>query len=299
MKTILFPITNRVHEARQKTLLRELALHHKVKVVRLSTPSNDMGAVSATYALNFQKFIKAEKPDLVLIRGDRYEQLPLAMVAAYSGIPIAHIEGFDLSGVIDNKVRYAISNLSDYHFVTNEDSYNRARSMGFEHVWDYGSLDCEYALDASKSARKDEKPYIVALYHPIGTESPVPVLSALEHFDYKIYGIRSNGDYGKTLYTEEYKPDEFVRLLDGATCLVGNSSAGLKESSILGVPVVNIGERQMNRTRPSNVIDVPCEEEAIVAGIQWQMKHGTYERDMTYYKPNASKNIALKIGELI
>lgn len=283
MKKILFPITNRVHEARQKLLLRELARKNSVKIVRLSTPSKDMGSVSSSYAVHFNKFIKQEKPDLVIIRGDRYEQLPLAMVSAYNGIPIAHIEGFDLSGVIDNRVRYAISNLSDYHFVTNEDSYNRARSMGFEHVWNYGSLDCEYALEASKSARRREKPYILALYHPIQTESPEPVIRALEHFDIEVIGIKSNSDYGKALYQEEYSPQQFIHLLDGATCLVGNSSAGLKESSILGVPVVNIGERQMNRTRPSNVVDVPCDEDAIVAGITWQIRHGRYQRDTTYY----------------
>src|SRR3990167_5278240 len=139
---ICFPQTNRAHQ-RQKLLLDELAKDNEVVIADIShvAENETMANVAAAYAVEFNKYLEKVKPDLVLIRGDRFEVLPLAMCCAYREIHIAHIEGFDLSGAIDNKVRYAISYLADYHFVTNEDSYKRAVDMGFKNVWNFGSLD--------------------------------------------------------------------------------------------------------------------------------------------------------------
>mgnify|MGYP001592820009 FL=1 len=263
----------------------------------------NMAEVAVDIAGKFQKALDSEKPDLALIRGDRYEMLVPTMLCAYNNIPIVHIEGFDLSGVIDNKVRYAISHLSDYHFVTNEESYRRALSMGFKNVWNYGSLDCEYALKCSQTletAPGHEQSYIIVLYHSVPNESSTELFSALERFsDYTIIGIKGNRDYGKQLYNEEYSPEEFIRLLNGASCLVGNSSAGIKEASVLGIPVVNIGSRQQNRLKPSNVVDVPCRSKYIELGIEYQLGVERYQVDHTYYKKDTSKKIAETICQLV
>ena len=292
---ICFPTTNRVHLSRQKLLLEELAKDNEVVIADIShvAENETMANVAAAYAIEFNKYLERTKPDLVIIRGDRYEQLPLAMCCAYRQIPIAHIEGFDLSGVIDNRVRYAISYLSEFHFVTNDDSYKRAKNMGFKNVWNFGSLDCEYAMSVD-GARTTKKPYLVVLYHPVPNERPEAILEALEAFknDYDLIGIKSNHDYGKQLYSEEFSPDEFIRLLRGAKCLIGNSSAGIKEAGVLGTPVVNIGERQANRLRPKNVRDCKCETEDIKNAIEEQLKHGTYPISFLYYKPETSVKIA-------
>src|SRR3990167_1999842 len=284
---ICCPTTNRVHLPRQKLLLEELAKDNEVVIADIShvAENETMANVAAAYAVEFNKYLESTKPDLVLIRGDRYEQLSLTMVTAYRGIPIAHIEGFDLSGVIDNKVRYAVSYLSDYHFVTNEESYTRAKNMGFENVWNFGSLDCEYAMSVG-GARTAKKPYMVVLYHPVSNERPEAIVGALEAFknDFDLVGIKSNHDYGKQLYSEEFAPDKFIQLLRGAKCLIGNSSAGIKEASVLGTPVVNVGERQANRLRPKNVRDCKCETEDIQDAIKYQLEH-RYAMDFTYYQP--------------
>ena len=298
MKKILFPTFNRVHEARQKLLLNELAKDFEIHVTTYGEKDLDMANVAVDIASKFQNALNTIKPDLALLRGDRFEMLVPAMLCAYNRIPIAHIEGFDLSGAIDNKVRYAVSYLSDYHFVTNDESYRRALAMGFNNVWNFGSLDCEYAMEISGVMQN--KPYVVVLYHQVPNERPGAVLEALEPFknDYQIFGIKSNRDYGQSTYKEEYAPNEFIRLLRGAKCLIGNSSAGIKEASVLCLPVVNIGERQANRVKPPNVKDCKCEKQDIEYAIKYQLDH-RYPISTLYYKPYASKNISEIIKSLI
>lgn len=296
MKKLIFPATSRVHLARQKSLLDHLARYFEIYVTTYGEKDLNMSEVAVDIAGKFQKALNTIKPDLALIRGDRYEMLVPAMLCAYNSIPIAHIEGFDLSGAIDNKVRYAISHLSDYHFVTNEESYDRAKAMGFKNVWNFGSLDVEYALKSSQTLGtepgKAKQPYMMVLYHPVSNEDSNEVFEALKNFpDYKIIGIKSNKDYGLQTYTEEYSSEEFIKLLKGASCLIGNSSAGIKEAPALGVSVVNIGDRQMNRLKSNNIIDVACEADLITKAIDWQLKH-KYEPDVTYSQENTSGLIA-------
>ena len=118
MKRIIFFSTNRVHLARQKMLLDELEKDFEIDILDYRSEHSDMLNVIADYVNAFRKHIKA---DLAIIRGDRYELLPLAMMCAYKRIPIAHIEGGELSGAIDNKVRHAITQLSDIHFAISEE----------------------------------------------------------------------------------------------------------------------------------------------------------------------------------
>jgi len=295
---ILFPQTNRV-AVRQKLLLEELARKADVLIADISHNKGDMSDVSGAYAVEFSKYLKDRKPDLVLIRADRFENLPFAMVSAYQGIPIVHIESFDESGVIDNKVRGAISWLSDYHFATNEESYRRGLSMGFKNVWNYGSLDCEYALSVPHSVLHS-KPYILVLWHEIPNEDSNELYGAIQAFqDYEIVGVKGNKDYGiESSYKEEYSPEDFINLLRGASCLVGNSSAGIKEASVLGTPVVNIGNRQQNRLTPHNILNVACMKKNIELGIRFQLGHGKYEKSDVYSQTNTSKRIAERILNL-
>src|SRR3990167_2689556 len=282
---ICFPTTNRVHLSRQKLLLEELAKDNEVVIADIShvAENETMANVAAAYAIEFNKYLERTKPDCVLIRGDRAEILPLAMPSVYREIPIAHIEAGDLSGTWDNKIRFSISHLADIHFATNTEAEERLRIMDFKNVWNFGSLDCEYAI-AVNGARTTKKPYLVVLYHPVPNERPEAILEALGPFknDYDLIGIKSNHDYGKQLYSEEFSPDEFIRLLRGAKCLIGNSSAGIKEAGVLGTPVVNIGERQANRLRPKNVRDCKCETEDIQDAIKYQLEH-RYAMDFIYY----------------
>src|SRR3990167_7688992 len=260
-----------------------------------------MSEIMCDIVPKFKVALDKIKPDAVLARGDRFEILPLVTLSAYEKIPIIHIEGFDLSGVIDQKVRYAVSYLSDYHFVTNDESYRRALSMGFKNVWNLGSLDCEYALSV-KPLKLRSKPYIMVLWHPSPIDDSEPLYGAIKAIgsDFDIVGIRGNHDYGqKSIYSESYLPDEFINLLRGASCIVGNSSCLIKECSALGVGSVLVGNRQQNRTLTKNIIKTECDKREIEQEIQYQINHGLHKMDETYYQPETSKKIADIVTSLI
>jgi UDP-N-acetylglucosamine 2-epimerase len=302
MKKITFIATNRVHLSRQNILINELRNYFEVDIFQPKEQNGSMSANAILYGVEFNNYLSKNKCDYVLARGDRYEVLPCVMVAAYKGIPIIHIEGGDLSGVIDNKVRHAITKLADYHFCTNEESHTRLVNMGvpLDRIWNFGSLDVEFASKVKPKRLKD-KDYILVAYHPINGEDETQLDNALKLFDTVDYGIikiGSNKDSGKEYGEETYSPEDYINLMRYATVCVGNSSSLLKEASILGVPVVLIGDRQTKRLKPKNVIDVPCETERIELAISFQLSN-KYKPDHVYYKKNTSKNICSQLRKIL
>jgi len=299
MKRIIFFSSNRVHLARQQILLGELKKHFQVDIVEHESKYKDILDIAADYMRNFKKAIK-KGADLALIRGDRYEMLIPAQLCAYRRIPIAHIEGGDISGnVIDSKIRHAITMLSDLHFATNEEAQRRIIQMGISptRVFNFGSLDVEFAK-LIKVKQYTGRPYIVVVHHPIRGEDVKEIENGLKFYQGKVVKIKSNKDEGKQYGLEEYSPEAYIRLIANAACLVGNSSSFLKEASIFGTPVVNLGRRQQNRLKPHNVLDVlEVEAGKIENAVKYQLKHIRYAPDELYWQPNTSKKITEKICE--
>lgn len=299
-KRLCFPATNRVHLARQSLLLEELRRYFDVDIFEPKTQKDGMASFSILCAVEFNNFLRQKQYDFIVARGDRFEILPIVMVSAYLGVPIVHIEGGDLSGAIDNKVRHAITQLADYHFCTNEESHKRLITAGvpIDRVWNFGSLDVEFARTViPKKLRKN--PYLMVVFHPIDGEDENEVAEAVAAFPgFEIVGIASNKDYGRQYGNETYSPEDYINLMRYAHCLVGNSSSLLKEASILGTPVVNVGSRQEKRLKPKNVLDVPCESQIIKEAIEFQTKR-KFEPDLTYFQENTSKKIANKLNEVL
>jgi len=136
-------------------------------------------------ALEFTNTLHTSSPDLVVICGDRFEQLAIAMSAAYLNITIAHIEGGDVTGSIDESVRHAITKLAHIHLVTNEDAHRRVLAMGEDpaYVFNTGSLDVELAAHVSTTITNEqvnalgvghdvdiEQPFLMVVQHPVTTE---------------------------------------------------------------------------------------------------------------------------------
>lgn len=365
-RKICFPITSRVHYARQKRLLKVLAGDKSINlqlvaggsvlldkygerflpaIERAGFTVNEtlynviegghhvaMARTAGLTALEFANTLHRLNPDIVLIRGDRFEQLALAMTAAYLNKTVAHIEGGDLSGTIDESVRHAITKLSHIHFVTNEDSRKRVIQMG-EHpetVHNVGSLDIEFAASVSKKNRGEvvnktgvgiavdiAKPFIVVMFHPVTTEKnnqqhaeelfkvidevKIPAVWFWPNNDagtdeiakaIRVWRERIGSENHHIRFVTDLLPEDFIGLLRGAKCLVGNSSAGIKECSYIGVPVVNIGTRQQNRLRGPNVVDVGYEKKEIKDAILRQLEHGSYPSSQIYYQPDTSHRIA-------
>lgn len=293
---ICLPITARPHLARMQYLIKELQKDFDLDVWEPKQQEGSMAINAIFYAIEFSNFLIGKDYDAIMIRGDRYEMLLLATIAVYKGFKVIHIEGGDMSGVIDNKVRHAVTHLSDFHFATNEESHKRLINMGIplDRVWNFGSLDVEFASKV-KPERLRQGNYILVAYHPIPDEDPKELDEALKSWkEESIIRIGSNTDYNQKYGKEEFLPQDFINVLRYAKCAVGNSSALIKEASILGTPVVLVGQRQNNRLMPKNVIQVPCETEPISLAIEYQMKHKP-KIDTLYYQKGTSKKICQQL----
>jgi UDP-hydrolysing UDP-N-acetyl-D-glucosamine 2-epimerase len=290
-----------------------------------------MAKTACLTALEFTNSLYTLDPDIVVISGDRFEQLAIAMAAAYLNKTIAHIEGGDVSGSIDESVRHAITKLAHIHFVTNADAHRRVLAMGEdpEYVFNAGSLDVEWAAAVNTDISTETlnrfgvgsqvdvaRPFLMVIQHPVTTEPDnrrhlEATFRALADLDIPVVWFWPNPDAGtgemaETLrhfrehhetaiermrFITDLPADQFIALLKRASCLVGNSSAGIKECSYLGTPVVDIGVRQMGRLSTQNVVRVGYDPGDIGAAVRAQLGHGPYVPSHVYYRPGASQSI--------
>lgn len=367
MKKVCVVITNRAHYARGKLVLKAIDKHPNLelqlivagsalidkygkiikkieedgfkidKKITMLLEGGTPTAMAKTTGLGLLEFSTAFenlKPDIVLIRGDRYEIMAPAIAAAYLNITLAHIEGGDVTGTIDESVRHAVTKLAHIHFATNELSKERILKMGElpENVYNVGSPDAEFlnlqdlTFNPNQIWKGDtigvgerpdlSKEYLIVIQHPVTTEykkskeQTEETIKAIHKLKIPTIWIWPNVDAGTDelskairVYREntEQKHIQFVRFLDptlfakllnGAACIVGNSSAGIKESSFLGTPAVNIGTRQQGRLKDNNVINVSHNSKEIREAIIKQIKNGTYKQSELYFKPDTSKQIA-------
>ena len=275
------------------------------------------------------------KPEIVVVIGDRYENLAVAIAASYMNISLAHIQGGEVTGSIDETVRHAITKLSHIHFVCTKRAKNFLIKMGEkkETIFNTGcpSIDLVYKLDKKidrnfykKNQRKSvgdkinfKKEYIVVLFHPVTTEFSKNkeyvnhLLKAIELLDNKIQvvilwpNIDSGTDYiSKAIRIfinkkKDYKvaayinfsPEDYIRLIYNSISLVGNSSSGIRESSFIGLPVVNIGSRQRNRERGKNVFDVKNKTKEILNAINKQIVKKKFKKNKLYGDGKSGKRI--------
>lgn len=364
-RRVCFPITSRAYYGRSQLLIRKLHSHPNIdlqlmlggailldKYSRHIADDIDKGgfAISTSFfnvieggnhvamaktacltALEFTNGFHSIDPDLVVICGDRFEQLAIAMAAAYLNKTIAHIEGGDVTGNIDESVRHAITKLAHIHLVTNADAYRRVLAMGEDpkYVFNTGSLDVELASLVTTELTNEHvngygvghwvditKPFLMVIQHPVTTESNnrehvEATMRAIATLDLPAIWFWPNPDAGTAEMSESIRHfrehheaitekirfitnvpvEEFVALLRLTACLVGNSSAGIKECSYLGTPVVNIGVRQQGRLNGEHVAHVAYDPDRIVAAVRSQTRHGPYAPSNIYYRPDASQTI--------
>jgi GDP/UDP-N,N'-diacetylbacillosamine 2-epimerase (hydrolysing) len=230
------------------------------------------------------------KPDWVILAGDRGETLIAAITAAYTNIPIAHIQAGELSGNIDGQARHAIGKFAHIHFASNLDAYNRLKKLGEEkfriklvgapqlddlkkiqNFENFEKIKKKYNLLKLK-----KKNYILVVYHPVTeeykkTKKNVSILcDSLKRQETIKVWVLPNNDAGSSIVKNEIfnnkdpnniffdnlPRSEYLGLLKNCQLLIGNSSSGIIESSSFKVPVINLGRRQNNRYRPKNVIDL-------------------------------------------
>ncbi len=257
--------------------------------------------------------IDKERPDWVLLAGDRGEQLMGAIAAAYTYTPVAHIQAGELSGNIDGMTRHAIGKLVHMHFAANEDAAQRLVKLGEEEfrVFNVGAPQIDEMVQAQFTELSEledslmvslENGYILGVFHPVTEEASKAgeqakiFVQALNEFDCPKVIILPNNDAGSNLVKDaiyqyrkgEYyfysnlKRADYLGLLKHAQCIVGNSSSGLLEAPTFQVPAVNIGRRQNMRFRGINVLDVEFD----VLKIVETMKKAVSEEFREYLKEN-------------
>lgn len=256
---------------------------------------------------NLTGYVENIRPDMILVHGDRIDALAGAIVGAFNNILVGHIEGGEISGTIDDSIRHAISKFAHLHFVSNKEARKRLIQLGEDtsHIHVIGSPDIDLMLSPDLPAKQTALDYYnipfqhygIFMYHPVTTEYEVvgnhiqAVVDALIQSDQNYIVIYPNNDLGTEVILNEYKRFEgrtnfrvfpsirfeyFLTLLKNADFMIGNSSAGIRETGIYGIPSIDIGTRQKNRYNPAilkNIQSVPEDTEAILHAIAHTDSH--------------------------
>ncbi len=271
------------------------------------------------------------KPDIVVTVADRFETMATAISASYMNIPLAHTQGGEVTGSIDESVRHAVTKLSHIHFAATRQAAENIIRMGEDpsnvHCTGCPSIDIISDLDLElptdifhryKGVGPDidpEKPFLVVLQHPVTTEygeglqQVNETLAAIEKIQMQTVWLWPNVDAGSDdiskglrMYREKKNPEfihffrnfsveDYARLIHNSACLVGNSSSALREGAFIGVPAVNIGTRQANREHGSNMICVNYDAKEIEKAVKKQIKNGRYERSTLFGDGRAGERI--------
>ena len=244
-------------------------------------------------------YVREFPPDMIVVHGDRVETLAGAIVGALNNILVSHVEGGELSGTVDELIRHAVSKLAHLHFVANVEAKRRLIQMGeaAQSVFTIGSPDVDAMLSkkmpslnaVQKRYRIPFNKYGIFIYHPVTTEVEMiqrnvrSAISALEESCWNFVIIHPNNDHGSSLISTELNRlknnsqfkifpslrfEHFLTLLKHARVIVGNSSAGVREAPIYGVPTINIGSRQMNRYNYVSIVNVQESKSAILAALK-------------------------------
>ena len=358
--TLAVIITNRTNYSKLKLVLREINLRNELEIKIIASSSILLEKYGAAYhdleldgltidatidcllmndsheamvntvglsMIKHSSYFTGLQPDMLIVVGDRFDTMSPALAAMMMNIPIAHIQGGEVTGTIDDKVRDLITIGSTLHFVATEKSKDRLKTLGIHNdkIFNYGCPAVEYisSLDIEKAFRSDllgkkfkrrldikgNEKYFLVLAHPDTTNendiSMDVILSAIERYGYKALVFYPNVDANNSkilsdiskhkdnqnYYMIRHMPLEgFVHAMSHACCMIGNSSAGIREAASFGTPVVNIGNRQQGRERNNNVVDSLCDQGSVEEAIKKALSIGSKNNNL-YHKENCSKNI--------
>ncbi|MFN7623930.1 MAG: UDP-N-acetylglucosamine 2-epimerase, partial [Acidobacteriota bacterium] len=286
-----------------------------------ATMAKSVGFGVVEFASEFQRL----KPEVVLLIGDRYEALAAAIAAAYMNICIAHIQGGEVSGSIDESARHAISKFAHFHFPSTPRAADYLIRMG-ERPETILTVGCPSSDLASGLAKGQDgavtseivnrtgagveidvtRPFQLVVFHPTTTEfggerrQMEELLEALDRLrrptillwpnidagaDYiskaiRVFRVSRQPDWLRTL--TNLTPEDYLRVLAGAACAIGNSSSFVRDAGFFGTPVVLVGWRQEGREADRHVINVEPVAERIEAAAQTQLAHGRYAASRLY-----------------
>ena len=280
-------------------------------------------------SIGLAETLSSLQPDLVVVLGDRYELLPIVSACLVAGIPVAHLSGGDVTeGAIDNEVRNAVSMMSTLHFPGVESSaHNLRRMTGSEkNIFTVGEPGLESFLRFDLMSREElarsleldsESRWCLLTLHPetkMSVEENVAMAKNLFKVMQSTDGVqyvisKANADFGGTqinqFWEEAVKENEkrfrlftslgqrrYLSFMKQAAGVLGNSSSGIVEAPFLGIPVVNIGDRQKGRHLCKNVIQCGRSFEEIKEAVTTMLKQPIIID--TYYGDGHTSGIVVK-----
>lgn len=328
-KKIVFLTGTRADFGKQKSLIRILASSSKFDVhifatgmhmnVRYGTTVNEiirsgyrniykfinqndhdrMDNILAKTIGGFSDYVNMKKPDLIIVHGDRVEALAGAVVGALNNILVAHVEGGEVSGTVDELIRHSVSKMSHIHFVSNQSARKRLIQMGEEKhsIFVIGSPDIDIMENSNlPSLAKAKKHYDITFddygilsFHPVTTEvlnidyQARNLVEAITESGRNYLVVYPNSDHGSDFILNAYRRlagngkirifeslrfEYFLTLLKNASFIMGNSSAGIREAPYYGIPTVNIGTRQNGRAISTEIIHCGYDKAEILRSIQ-------------------------------
>ncbi|MDC0430922.1 UDP-N-acetylglucosamine 2-epimerase [Paracoccaceae bacterium] len=282
-------------------------------------PGDPQDVILAKTMLGFSDFVVEKKPDLVLVHGDRVEAMACALVCATNYIKCAHIEGGEVSGTIDEVFRHCNSKLAYCHFVSSKSAGKRVQALGEaeETIHVIGSPELDFHSQASGFSIEevrahyqiDPSDYGICILHPVTSETNImrqqasDLFEALKGSGKYFVVIRPNNDPGSediiavidALPKSQFKVipsmsfGRFSELLKNAACIVGNSSAGVREAPFLGVPSLDVGSRQSDRAFGPSITKADAGQQDKIARFLQQNWHSRHPRQTEFGHGNATR----------
>ena len=293
------------------------------------TMSKSIGLGVIGFTQEYQRL----NPDIVLIIGDRYEALSATIAAAYMNIRIAHIQGGEISGSIDESTRHLITKLAHLHFPSTARSKMVIERMGEDpkYVFNYGCPSSDYLLKTKEVSNANLfsnkgigkinalKPFFLVIFHPVTTsfsnthDDINELLDALNELKHPTVWLWPNIDAGSDkiakkmrvfrehnnsdwlCFVKNLHPKEFQSALKSSVCAIGNSSSFVRDSSFYGTPVVLVGDRQNQRECAENVVNSKSRKKNILNSISSQLSSKRYKVSKLYGSGNTSQRIVKKL----
>jgi UDP-hydrolysing UDP-N-acetyl-D-glucosamine 2-epimerase len=296
-----------------------------------STPATMAKSVGFGIVEYVNEFLRLA-PDLILLIGDRYEALAAAIAAGYMNLCIAHIQGGEVSGSIDESARHAISKFAQYHFPSTKRSANYLVRMGeapntileigcpssdLARIFDR-NIDASFIDSMGSGATIEfEKPFLLVIFHPTTTVyggermQMEELLVALNEIKMQTLLLWPNIDAGSDHVSKAIRrfrdqhhashwlrtiinlpPEEYLKVLANAACAVGNSSSFVRDSGYFGTPVVLVGNRQDGREHDIHLMRSEPIASQIINVIRRQLRHGHYTPSNLYGDGHVADRIA-------
>lgn len=317
----------------EKVLKKDgIKIFHKLYTIIDGGNPTTMAKSTGLAIIEISSLLNYLKADIVITVADRFETLATAIASSYMNIILAHTQGGEITGSIDESVRHAVTKLSHLHFASSKKAYKNVINLGEkkENVFLTGcpSIDLAKRFNKKISNKLFEKytgvgkkinllkKYLVVVQHPVTTEyggglkQINQTLKAIKDLNIPTVWLWPNVDAGtdeiskgirifreknqstKIFFIKNLNPEDYLSLINNCACIIGNSSSAIREGAFLGIPSVNIGSRQNGREIGKNVLHANYNSDNIKKNILKQIKIKKYKKQTIYGNGNSGYKIA-------